>query len=160
MGRRAAGGTAGQPQAFPHNVSKCQSCSGATSGGCPPSRLPNGPWALIWMAPALRRMSRANRGSSSSGPRAGVSVTGAVKETFHPSFKGGGKEMGCLPKKGKEKHWLTKHLKNKKLKKYPFYINSWTFSEQSATQPIFLFIFFYWGKLHVLAKLLLAHIYA
>lgn len=54
----------------------------ATSLGCPPSWLPNGPWALIWMATVLRRMSRANRESSSSGLRATVSVTPAVKETF------------------------------------------------------------------------------
>lgn len=49
--------------------------------GCPPPWLPNGPWALIWMATVLRRMSRANRESSSSGLRAGMSVTPAVKET-------------------------------------------------------------------------------
>lgn len=99
MGRHTAGGTLVQLQAFPHNDLKCQSCSGATSRGCPPSRLPNGPWALIWMAPALRRMSRANRGSSSSGPRAGVSVTGVVKETFHPSFRGEGRKRDAFQKK-------------------------------------------------------------
>lgn len=48
---------------------------------CPPPWLPNGPWALIWTAAVLRRMSRANRRSSSSGLGDAASVTAAVKET-------------------------------------------------------------------------------
>lgn len=130
MGRRTAGGTLVQLQAFPHNDLKCQSCSGATSRGCPPSQLPNGPWALIWMVPELRRMSRANRGSSSSGRRAAVSVTGAVKETFHPSFRGEGRKRDDLQKKKnrkKKKHWLTAHLKKKK-KNPPFILTLERFS--------------------------------
>lgn len=129
-----------QLQAFSHNDLKCQSCSGATSGGCPPSRLPNGPWALIWMAPALRRMSRANRGSSSSGPRAGVSVTGAVKETFHPSFKGEGRKRDAFQKKERKKKTLTeKRSKKQKNKKYSFYINSLILSNQpSDFFPVYL----------------------
>lgn len=126
MGRHTAGGTLVQLQAFPHNDLKCQSCSGATSRGCPPSRLPNGPWALIWMAPALRRMSRANRGSSSSGPRAGVSVTGAVKETFHPSFRGEGRKRDAFQKKKTQ----TDSRSKKKKQNTSFYLNPFTFSEQ------------------------------
>lgn len=73
---------------------------GATSWGCPPSWLPNGPWALIWMAPVLRRMSRANRESSSSGPRAGVSVTRLLKR-HSPIVQKREQETGCL-----QRPWL------------------------------------------------------